>query len=671
MSVSKLCSTITGLYSGEKNISDTKYTYKYLQDVFNRLDKAIGYSALGGRRENEFPPGGSRERYEDYMRLETVRKNPPYGTKTGKVTISVHDADGKPLVSELRLIPKSDSAKLGVSTGYTNTPVNNIEDICDKIYGSHFDFGSACASHGTCEAYDAGKKINICERKKNAEETFGKHVEQTAEQHVGSIAGEDSEATKTVVKEDEETPVKDNSVCVWKNVSPSCDSEDYTWYDYFRRVTKENGTFTENIPIGTYILIVSHGSEWEIAKSEITVPGDNEITLNRIVDLAAENWYAGDLHHHSVFSSPLYPPDGTDYVYDTPEKIKNSMLARGLSYGALSDHHNTYNHRTWEKFKTSDFTPILSKEISTSNGHVLQLNTDPDIIYRIPKEEDRTPEVMRAEYIRITDEIKSYGGHPQINHPCDMQKSISYPPEFADMIDIFYTMEIWNGSHPLFDRCTNGNAMEMWMNILKSGKFIAATTGSDTHEITCEFWFDAVNYVFGMYRAVKAALANTLHAHNKNGIILEGKDLEDAAFFDLLMTDALPTVKRWALFNLSSGCVRTYVHCTQERTPKNILAELKQGHSFLTNGPILIAEIRDKAASLKIISNRPLARLIVYSDTGVPEEFALAAPVRINGGFDYSCEINLNTAGKKWFVFRIFGDDVTTEAITNPIQIEG
>ncbi len=629
------------------------------------------------------------------MRLETVRKNPPYGTKTGKVTISVHDADGKPLVSELRLIPKSDSAKLGVSTGYTNTPVNNIEDICDKIYGSHFDFGSACASHGTCEAYGAGKKINICEQKKNAEETFGKHVEQTAEQHVGSIEGEDSEATKTVVKEDEETPVKDNSVCVWKNVSPSCDSEDYTWYDYFRRITQENGTFTENIPIGTYTLIVSRGSEWEIVKSEITVPGDVDITLNRIIDLAAENRYAGDLHHHSVFSSPIYPPDGTDYVYDTPEKIKNSMLARGLSYGALSDHHNTYNHRTWEKFKSNDFTPILSKEISTSNGHVLQLNTDPDIIYRIPPEEDRTPNVMRAEYIRITDLIKSYGGHPQINHPCDMQKSISYPPEFVDMIDIFYTMEIWNGSHPLFDRCTNGNAMEMWMNILKSGKFIAATTGSDTHEITCEFWFDAVNYVFGMYRAVKAALVNTLYAHNKNGIILKGKDLEDAVYFDRLMTATLPTVKRWALFNLSSGCVRTYVHCVQEKTPKNILAALRQGDSFLTNGPILIAEILNKdlnadsdknlsentglaqnnesgkAASLKIISNRPLVRLIAYSDTGAPEEFCLAAPVHINGGFDYSCKINLNTEGKRWFIFRVFGEDVTTEAITNPIQIKG
>lgn len=625
MSVSKLCSTITGLYSGEKNISDPKYTYKYLQDVFKRLDKVTGYSALGGRRENEFPPGGSRERYDDYMRLEKVRKNPVYGTETGKVTITVKDTDGNPIVAELRLIPESESAKKGVSTGYTNTPVTGIEEICDKIYGSHFDFES------------------------------------------------------------------------FPNAS------DYTWYDYFRRTTNENGTFNENIPIGTYTLIVSHGSEWEIVTSRVTVPGEKEITLKRIVDLARENWYAGDLHHHSVFSSPLYPPEGTDYVYDTPEKIKNSMCARGLSYGALSDHHNTYNHGTWSRFKTADFTPILSKEISTSNGHVLQLNTDPDVIYKIPAEKDRTPAVMRAEYRRITDEIKSYGGHPQINHPCDMQKSISYPPEFVDMIDIFYTMEIWNGSHPLYPHCTNGNAMEMWMNILKSGTFIAATTGSDTHEITCEFWFDAVAYVFGMYRAVKAALKNTLEGHNKDGVILEGDDLEDAKYFDDLLTATLPTVKRWALLNLSSGCVRTYVHCAEEMTPKNILANLRQGHSFLTNGPILIAKIADKnsdenlvenknlpenadsipgndsasenapakVASLKIISNRPLCRLIAYSDTGAPEEFELAAPVSINGGYDYSCEINLNTEGKRWFVFRVFGDDVTTEAITNPIKTEG
>jgi hypothetical protein len=278
---------------------------------------------------------------------------------------------------------------------------------------------------------------------------------------------------------------------------------------------------------------------------------------------------------------------------------------------------------------------------------------------------------MRAEHRRTTDAIKSYGGHPQINHPRDMQKAISFPPEFTDMIDIFNTIEIWNGSHPLAEGCTNGNAMQLWLDCLENGTRLGATTGSDTHEITCEFWFDSLAYVFGLYNAVKAAVDNTLEAKNPKGVILEGEALETGIYFVDLLTEELPLVKHWAKVNLSSGCVRTYVKAPGERTPANILKNLELGHSFLTNGPIIEAKLNAEGdAELKIISNRPLSRLLVYSNGRNMEEFELADPEAVNGGWDYSCTVNLNKEGKKWFIFRLLGDDFVTEAITNPVFVK-
>lgn len=590
MSVSKLCSTITGLYSGEHDINDEKYTASYLKGVMKELDKAVGYSKLGGRTENDFPEMPVL-RKAAYDKMGKIRKAPDFKVPTGELSMSVIDAFSDPLVAEIRLYPIDEKSQAGVTHGYTaDREVVPAQEIADKIYGA---------------AYEAAKEL----------------------------------------------------------------SPDYIWFDYFRRTTDDNGTFNGQLPCGLYHYIVDKGSEYEIAEGDVEIPGELTVTLRRLVDLTREGWYVGDLHHHSIFSSPAYPPQGTDFVYDTPSIVQNSMRAKGLTFGALSDHHNTLNHREWEKLITDDFLPILSKEISTSNGHVLQLNTDPDVIYHIPPEPLRTDEVMRKEFLRVTDEIKSYGGHPQINHPRDMQKAISFPPQFTDIVDIFNTMEIWNGSHPLAEGCTNGNAMKLWLDCLENGVFLGATTGSDTHEVTCEFWFDSFAYVFGVYLAVKAAVDNTEGPCNKDGVILKGEILEKAKYFLELLSVELPVLKKWGMLNISSGCVRTYVNAPGERTPKNLLEHLRKGDSFLTNGPVITGVLTGNDAHLRIISNRPLKKLFVLSDGYNTEEFELSEAASLNGGFDYSCTVNLNVEGKKWFVFRVLGEDVTTEAITNPFFI--
>lgn len=447
--------------------------------------------------------------------------------------------------------------------------------------------------------------------------------------------------------------------------------------DFLRVYTGEEGTFEKRIEAGRYLAEVSKGSEYSVGQLEFEVKGGEEtkvaVQLSRFCNLTEEGWYAGDFHHHSVYSSPLFPPSGTDYVYDTPREVMMSMRAKGLTFGALSDHHNVKNHREWEQMKTEDFLPLLSKEISTSNGHILSLNVDPDVVYHIPEQEERTAEYLREEFVRTTKEIRENGGYPQVNHPRDMQKAISFPPEFTDMIEIFDTMEIWNGSHPLADGTTNDDAFRLWLSLLEEDRFLAATTGSDTHDIGLETWMMSFAYVFGLYHAVKEQYET-----------LSEEVQQKAEYFFGMLEPQMETLQVWLKTNLTSGCVRTYVHAPGEKTPKHLLDNNKAGHSFLTNGPVLIAEISGKGmgetvgfpvdaqeltAKLTILSNRPLTTLSVFRNGGRREELPLPEAEAENGCYDYSGEFSFSAQNAKWVIFRVQAD-YTVQAVTNPIFLK-
>ena len=447
--------------------------------------------------------------------------------------------------------------------------------------------------------------------------------------------------------------------------------------EFVREYTQKNGIFEKGLEAGAYVMEVSKGSEYTILQNVIEVkPGEKTesvVKLHRFVDMTKKHWYVGDLHHHSVYSSPLFPPQGTDYVFDTVEEVAMSMQAKGLTFGALSDHHNVLNHREWEKTETPEFLPIWSKEISTSNGHILSLNVDKDVIYDIPSEENRTQEYLRNEFIRTTREIRDEGGFPQVNHPRDMQKAISYPPEFTDMIEIFDTIEIWNGSHPLEAGTTNDDAFRLWLSLLEEGRFLPATTGSDTHDIGLETWMASFNYVIGLYRAVK---------EQKNNMASELQKKAD--YFLGMLEPQLDKMQVWLKTNLTSGCVRTYICAPGERTPKNLLTHNKAGHSFVTNGPVLTASINGKSmgetavypvdaerltAQLTILSNRPLENLYVWQNGGRVEEIALPKVEPENGCFDYSGEILLSAENAKWVFFQVKAD-YNVQALTNPIFLE-
>ncbi len=444
------------------------------------------------------------------------------------------------------------------------------------------------------------------------------------------------------------------------------------YVDFIRKVTDESGNFTCDIPAGDYLVRASKGSEYTFGYADLTVrPGETSevsLSITQFADIEKEGYYAGDIHHHSIYSSPVW--GGTDDVIESCKEVADSMRAMGLKYGALSDHHNILNHEEWKKTETEDFLPIPSKEISTSNGHVLSLGVDGfDVIYDIPHGEARTESALRKEFIRMTDEIKEHGGLAQLNHPRDHQVSISWNKDFYDMTDIFETMEIWNGSNPMYYGTTNAMAADFWRDLLEQGRFIPATTGSDTHNTRANDYHKLNGEVLWLCEEVRNFLKEDHEEFKEDRKYLE-------VFRD--MTDAYaPMLEEWAKTSLSSGCVRTYVKLPGKPNRESVLYALRHGRSFLTNGPMLelsvngagmgeTAFLKDKenVVKVRVRSNRPIKKVILYM-SGYDEVVLSNA-----AGYEYEATVSdLNLTGKD-YIFAVAVSDITNLAITNPVKLK-
>lgn len=470
--------------------------------------------------------------------------------------------------------------------------------------------------------------------------------------------------------------------------------------DFIRTVTDETGYAAIFLQPGWYQIEVAKGSAYSVEAKRFCL-NETQTILNYTLKLmpkeARNGWYAGDIHHHSVFSSRLYA--GTDPVIETPVQIRDSMRAVGLDFGALSDHHNVFDHDLWAQTKTDDFTPILSKEISTGNGHVISLNVkkNADVIYRIGTEEERTDEYLRGEFIRITDEIRELGGMPQLNHPRDPQKAISWNPDFMDIITIFDTMEIWNGSKPMVPKSSSANAVAMWVDMLENGVYLPGTTGSDTHNIRCDDYKE-------FYR-------DTLKLLDKLNSLKEGDPLlDDEGVQEFLKISGrlLPVFEKWAKRNLSSGGVRTFVHMDSFEDGDDLTAEMKKGHMTLSDGPLLFpvmetggensAEEETGACAGKsgqdcilpgdrtnepgtihvnLHTNRRLKTMRLLKKGRLMADYSLAPFEKDCGGYmDYSHDLTpqmLSDMGMAWkeedYLVMIAFDDCTNIAIANPFFV--
>lgn len=444
-----------------------------------------------------------------------------------------------------------------------------------------------------------------------------------------------------------------------------------TRFSLRRLVTQEDGSLSVVLPEGCYEAEISCGPEYNTCWVCFTVEHEKtveaEAVIRRIWHLTDQGWMAGDLHHHSIYSSPAY--GGTDPVIETPEEVCRSMKSLGMNFGALSDHHNVLNHDEW-RLQDHAFTPIVSKEISTSNGHVLQLGVEEDVIYEIPKGSERTSERLRSEFIRICDRIRQQGGLPQVNHPFDLSYSTRYNSEFLDMIEIFQSIEIWNGATPFMEGTINGKAFHAWLSFLEEGKRLTATTGSDTHNIYGDDYYGMAEWLDWMISIT------TEHPE-----IFPKQIAEKADYLKQLYEQVWPRLLKWVERSNTPSDIHNYVYTAGKKSPEEILEAIRQGRNFVSNGPLLTvsvggAGIGEQAylnqgkgdLKIELFCREPIEHLWMY--TGADRKTALpVSPRKTEYGYDYSAVLSdYHFEGASWAVFYADGG-ADNLAITNPVWI--
>lgn len=392
---------------------------------------------------------------------------------------------------------------------------------------------------------------------------------------------------------------------------------------YANRITTDYlGHFEIKLAEGTYDFAFSRGSEYEIQYIRDYIVYQtgkfrlSDIKLKRLYSPADNNWYAGDLHQHSSYSDGL----------NTVDEILLSNIASGLSWGVLSDHNTTYGLTEWSM---GNYMPISQNETflslsgwevtTTQRGHYLAVNSN-QVVNAVASS---GPEIMRI----ISDINKQPDVLLQLNHP-----GRSDDMGFKDWNIItkenkrFDAFEVWNGkAAPHYIGGSNKASYDKWIELLNRQVFIPMTGGSDNHKANGD------PYLFNN-----------------------------------------PNLADWQKRGDYNGMPRLYVNLNVRNT-ESVLAAVKAGNSFVTNGPMIFADINGKSygqtaqasdglkLNYKLQSNEKIISMRIIKN-GI-----VVNTIEINN-LTNDGSIVLDGVAGDYYLFELFGENAGY-AVTNPIFV--
>lgn len=379
------------------------------------------------------------------------------------------------------------------------------------------------------------------------------------------------------------------------------------------------GRYDFTLDAGEYTLRATKGYEYTPAALSVVIDDrlrreQKPITLERAIDLPSAGWYGGDLHQHSSY----------DEAQQNVSDILVSNLANGLNWGALTDHNTIAGLPEWVRAgemlagNAEPFVAIPGLEVTTDRGHVIVLGPG----HLIDPGTDAGADDMQ----RIIDEAQADGSTIQLNHP-----HLDEPMGFADweLHPQFDLLEVWNGKAPPLGG-SNELSKNSWYELLNDGLFIPATADSDNHDIEGGFaWSRGAS------------------------------DPDD----------------EWMSRGLFSGDPRTYVYAP-DGSQQTILAALRAGHSFLTNGPLLQFTLDNAIPGETIVATAGTARLSLtaFDLRGLERAVLIENGVAIKE-FDLSSTreeitpIDIPVTSGSWYLVEGFGAD-GGYAFTNPIFVQ-
>ncbi|CAM5460715.1 CehA/McbA family metallohydrolase [Streptomyces purpurascens] len=173
-------------------------------------------------------------------------------------------------------------------------------------------------------------------------------------------------------------------------------------------------------------------------------------------------WYRGDCHLHSWYS------DGRR----TPAEIGALARAAGLDFINSSDHNTHSAHAHWADVAGDDLLVMLGEEITTRNGHVVALGTDPGtfIDWRYRARDNR--------FGRFARQIRRAGGLVVPAHPHATCVGCNWKFGFGEADAV----EVWNGPYTPDDEVTLADWDSMLVASVRGERgWIPAMGSSDAH----------------------------------------------------------------------------------------------------------------------------------------------------------------------------------------------
>lgn len=173
-------------------------------------------------------------------------------------------------------------------------------------------------------------------------------------------------------------------------------------------------------------------------------------------------WYRGDCHLHSWYS------DGRR----TPAEIAALARAAGLDFVNSSEHNTHAAHGAWADAAGDDLLVLLGEEVTTRNGHVVAIGTDPGtfVDWRYRARDNRFGHYARR--------IRRAGGLVVPAHPHSTCLGCNWKFGFAEADAI----EVWNGPYTPDDEVSLMDWDSMLVASARSGRrWTPAMGSSDAH----------------------------------------------------------------------------------------------------------------------------------------------------------------------------------------------
>jgi hypothetical protein len=287
------------------------------------------------------------------------------------------------------------------------------------------------------------------------------------------------------------------------------------------------------------------------------------------------DWYPGDTHYHSIYTDNMVE-------FGNPiEATRDAGKTVGLNWITITDHSFDLDSPDeigkWQCLKddcqiydTPEFKLIVGEEVSTYNAdsdviHFLAYNIDNFIPGNRDKPYELDQETWHLQDVidNVTDRGGvSYAAHPTA-HPSGEEAFFLDRGNWTDadyQSTGLHGLEFWNGKTGEWEQHLN-EGLNIWIDVLLSGKRIHAIGGTDAHG-------DFNNH------------------HYCTGIPYVG------------------SARDW---DTAMGCIRTYVH-TKNFSEATILDSLKNGHSIMTDGPLVVFNITNEHGKTAIIGDEIAGR---------------------------------------------------------------